>query len=87
VRKNYFSEDRKFGARSARLADYEYSGYDRGHLCRAEYCKSDEKAYRQSFLLSNMSPQIGVGFNRAGGAWYNLEKLEVNLATNYGKLY
>jgi endonuclease G len=87
VRKNYFSEDRKFGARSARLADYEYSGYDRGHLCRAEYCKSDEKAYRQSFLLSNMSPQIGVGFNRAGGAWYNLEELEVNLATNYGKLY
>jgi endonuclease G len=87
VRKNYFSEDSKFGARSARLADYQYSGYDRGHLCRAEYCKSDEKAYRQSFLLSNMSPQIGVGFNRAGGAWYNLEELEVKLATDYGKLY
>ena len=87
VRKNYFAEDRNFGTRSARLADYEYSGYDRGHLCRAEYCKSDERAYRQSFLLSNMSPQIGAGFNRAGGAWYKLEELEVKLAAHYGKLY
>lgn len=87
VRKNYFAEDRNFGIRSARLADYEYSGYDRGHLCRAEYCKSDERAYRQSFLLSNMSPQIGAGFNRGGGAWYNLEELEVKLASYYGKLY
>lgn len=86
-RRNYFSEDMTGGLEPASLTDYRYSGYDRGHLCRAEYCKSSEDAYRESFLLSNMSPQIGAGFNRTGGSWYNLEELEKKLARKYGKVY
>lgn len=87
TRKDYFSEDKKAGTKWAKLKDYKYSGYDRGHLCRAEYCKSNKDAYKESFLLSNMSPQIGAGFNRTGGSWCNLEELEMKLARQYGKLY
>src|SRR5690554_1796817 len=47
-RRNYFAKDRNT-AYSATLSDYKYSGYDRGHLCRAMYCKTSRSAYRESF--------------------------------------
>jgi endonuclease G len=53
------------------LADYDKSGYDRGHLAPAEDMRRDRQTESESFLLSNMSPQVGVGFNR--GIWKNLE--------------
>lgn len=86
-RKNYFRVDHTCGTCWAALEDYKRSGYDRGHLCRAEFCMASEAAYRESFLLSNISPQIGPSFNRTGGIWYNLEELEMNLATRYGAIY
>ena len=55
----------------AELSDYRGSGYDRGHL--APYAAMDFSRYSagQSFLLSNMSPQL-AGLNRHG--WAQLEK-------------
>jgi endonuclease G, mitochondrial len=53
------------------LADYNKSGYDRGHLCPAEDMRRDAQTESETFLLSNMAPQVGAGFNRQ--IWKNLE--------------
>ena len=47
----------------SRPAHYKGSGLDRGHLAPAADMKSDE-AMSDSFRLSNVSPQVGCGFNR-----------------------
>ncbi len=54
------------------LADYKGSGLDRGHLSPAGDNKWSLEAIRDSFLLSNVSPQP-ANFNR--GIWDNLESL------------
>jgi endonuclease G, mitochondrial len=53
------------------LVDYRRSGYDRGHLCPAEDMRRERQTESETFLLSNMAPQVGVGFNR--GLWMRLE--------------
>ena len=58
------------GQRSERI-DYDKSGYDRGHLAPAEDMRRDKQTESETFLLSNMTPQIGPGFNR--GIWKELE--------------
>lgn len=57
---------------SAQLADYASSGYDRGHLSPAADNKFSPEAMRESFLLSNITPQRPA-FNR--GIWARLENL------------
>ena len=52
-------------------ADYKRSGYDQGHMAPAGAMKRGKEAMSESFLLSNMVPQVGVGFNR--GIWRILE--------------
>jgi len=68
----------------AELADYKNSGYDRGHL--AEYASMDfsAKSAKQSFLLSNISPQR-AGLNRHG--WAQLEKYVRFWEKAKGELY
>lgn len=51
--------------------DYASSGYDRGHMAPAGDMVWDQNALIESFLLSNMAPQVGAGMNR--GIWKNLE--------------
>jgi endonuclease G len=46
------------------LDDYSGSGYDRGHMAPAGDAVADQTAMDQTFYLSNMSPQVGIGFNR-----------------------
>jgi endonuclease G len=55
---------------SASPADYRKSGYDRGHLCPAGDMAWNDVAMSESFLMSNMSPQLPA-FNR--GIWKKLE--------------
>jgi len=54
----------------ADLADYEGSGYDRGHLVASADQRETQLQNSETFLLSNMSPQ-DPGFNR--NIWKDLE--------------
>ena len=54
------------------LGDYKGSGFDRGHLVAAGDIKFSQKALEETFILSNISPQVGAGFNR--GYWERLER-------------
>lgn len=53
-------------------SDYRGSGYDRGHLAAAGNHRKTQNSVDQTFLLSNMSPQVGKGFNR--DKWNDLER-------------
>eukprot|EP00297_Palpitomonas_bilix_P012274 CAMPEP_0113879952 /NCGR_PEP_ID=MMETSP0780_2-20120614/7515_1 /TAXON_ID=652834 /ORGANISM="Palpitomonas bilix" /LENGTH=311 /DNA_ID=CAMNT_0000866573 /DNA_START=23 /DNA_END=958 /DNA_ORIENTATION=- /assembly_acc=CAM_ASM_000599 len=48
----------------AKLADYAGSGFDRGHLVPATDMRKSQSAMDETFLLTNISPQVGKGFNR-----------------------
>ena len=56
----------------AALEDYKGSGFDRGHLAPAGNHKQTQAGLDETFLLSNITPQVGANFNR--GAWNNLEQ-------------
>lgn len=74
-----FAEDAEVsaGIRSL-LTDYEGSGYDRGHLVAAGNHVDDPVALSETYLLSNVVPQVGPGFNR--GIWKSLEEAVRNYA-------
>jgi endonuclease G len=55
----------------AELVDYRNSGFDRGHMAAAEDMSRTARLMEESFLLSNMAPQVGKGFNQ--NIWKNLE--------------
>lgn len=67
-----FREDENIpmGYRSL-LSDYRGSGYDRGHLCPAGDCVWSIEAMDNSFLLTNIGPQV-PSLNR--GIWSRLER-------------
>jgi len=63
--KSNFTEDASIPAVfRAKLQDYFRSGYDRGHMVPAADAKLSQDAMDETFLLSNIAPQVGVGFNR-----------------------
>ncbi len=72
ARTNDFQPDTSipFGFRPE-LDDYSGSGYDRGHMAPAEDMNRNQRTMAESFLLTNMAPQVGVGFNQ--NLWKNLE--------------
>ncbi|MCD6397772.1 MAG: DNA/RNA non-specific endonuclease [Spirochaetaceae bacterium] len=70
-RSNNFREDPTILSGSAKLEDYKGSGYDRGHLAPAGDLKWSKISMKDSFYLSNMSPQA-PGFNR--DLWRRLEE-------------
>ena len=86
-RASRFITDSNISTGSATHDDYTNTGYDRGHLTRAEFNKQTEQSYEESFHMSNISPQIGANFNRTGGDWYNLEELEIDIAYGLDGLY
>ena len=69
-RGDFFAEDPVLLGFSSTLADYRGSGYDRGHLCPAADQAWSKETMRDSFYMSNMSPQTPM-FNR--GIWRELE--------------
>jgi len=85
-RSNDFRADTELyeGGRSE-LEDYRGSGYDRGHIAPAADMKWSAKAMSESFLLSNMAPQVGKGFNR--GIWSKLEARVRSWAIDRGEVY
>lgn len=48
----------------AKLADYFRSGFDRGHMVPAADVKNSQTSMNETFYLTNISPQVGEGFNR-----------------------
>ncbi len=67
----YFEIDPLVKTNAAHWKNYKKSGYDRGHLCPAADRKFNKKAFDETFLTSNISPQKN-NFN--AGIWNNLEK-------------
>ncbi len=55
----------------AERADYEGSGFDQGHLAPSANHTGSRLDNSATFFLSNMSPQVGRGFNQ--GYWRHLE--------------
>lgn len=62
--------------------DFRHSGYDRGHLVRAEERSSAPDANITTFYLSNVVPQRH-GLNT--GPWFGFERYVQSLATTHGK--
>jgi endonuclease G, mitochondrial len=83
-RSNNFRPDFDVSTESATPRDYSGSGYDKGHLCAAADMAFNESAIDETFLMSNMSPQVR-GFN--GGIWRELEELSRDWARKFKKIY
>lgn len=69
---------------TARNQDYVHSGFDRGHLVPAGDMVFCDTAMRESFFLSNISPQTPA-FNR--GIWSSLEQQVRDYAENFKEVY
>ncbi len=80
----YFIQDKKVKSGSADWRNYKKSGYTRGHLVPAGDRKFDKKAYDNTFLTSNISPQK-EDFN--GGIWNRLEEKTRYWAEKYENIY
>lgn len=76
----------------AELSDYAKSGYDIGHVANNADMSWDPRVQRESFILSNMYPQL-PGLNR--GLWKQLESVvrswaygrQTNLLVIAGAIY
>lgn len=79
-----FMPDPMVKTRSATPDDYRGSGYDRGHLAPVADFSFNEEAMRETFYMSNISPQ-SRNFNQ--GIWRELEELTRNWAKKFKKLY
>jgi len=83
-RSENFRPDTSVITGSANLSDYRGSGFDRGHLVPAADMKWSPRSMSESFLMSNMSPQV-PGFNR--GIWKKLEERVRDWAIKNDSLY
>jgi len=66
-------------------ADYKHSGFDRGHLAAAGNHRLNQELCDETFFMSNMSPQVGVGFNR--DKWEHLERYVRSSTKIYKNVY
>ncbi|RHZ79423.1 hypothetical protein Glove_146g33 [Diversispora epigaea] len=79
--KSYFKEDTNIPEMfRSKLRDYFKSGFDRGHLAPAADAKFSQEALNETFLLTNIAPQVGSGFNR--DYWAFFEEFCRRLVTN-----
>jgi len=83
-RTNNFVPDPDSKCSTATNQDYQYSGYDRGHLAPAGDMKWSPTAMAESFYYSNICPQ-NRSFNR--GIWKKLESLVRTWAEEYDDVY
>ena len=72
-RVNAFAADASLAASSPRPEDYVGTGYDQGHLANNADMSWDANIAKESFIMTNMSPQL-PSVNR--GVWKNLESAE-----------
>ncbi|WP_235298926.1 DNA/RNA non-specific endonuclease [Portibacter marinus] len=79
-----FRPDDLVTTKSAIHNDYSGSGYTRGHLAPAGDMAFSREAMEESFLMSNISPQIEE-FN--GGVWRELEETVRDWAYDNDRVY
>ena len=80
----YFIQDDKVRTGSADWRNFKNSGFTKGHLLPAADRKFNKDAYNETFLTSNVSPQI-YDFN--AGVWLRLEEKTRYWAQKYDELY
>ena len=81
ARRSFFKNDPTIILKHrANLSDYSKSGYDKGHLAAAGNHKKSQVEMDETFYITNMSPQVGIGFNR--GYWRNIEEKIREIARN-----
>lgn len=81
-----FQEDSNLARRfRSKLDDFKGSGYDRGHLAPAANHRFTHRGLRDTFTLSNVSPQVGKGFNR--DYWARFEKFVKDLVWNSDEVF
>lgn len=81
-----FKEDPSIDSRfRAQLDDFRGSGYDRGHMAPASNHKRSQEAMDDTFVLTNISPQVGQGFNR--DYWARFERFVQELAGRCNDVY
>lgn len=80
----YFYADERVTTKTADWFDYKETSYTRGHLVPAGDRAWSEDAMKETFLMSNISPQTSQ-FN--GGIWRELEENVRNWAREMGHLY
>ena len=84
-RSNKFKTDTEIPVKyRSTLSDYKGSGYDRGHMAASATVDSSYNAMMESFLLSNMTPQL-PGLNRQG--WRYLEQYIREWTNERGEMY
>lgn len=67
------------------MIDFKNSGYDRGHLVPAANHRASQDEMNETFSLMNISPQVGVGFNR--DYWARFEKFARDLIKKHKAVY
>jgi endonuclease G len=83
-RTDKFLVDLMVSTGTAENSDYANSGYDKGHLAPAADMGWSANSMKESFYLSNMSPQL-PGFNR--GVWKRLEEMMRSWAIDNSAIY
>ncbi|KAI8393607.1 uncharacterized protein BYT42DRAFT_551637 [Radiomyces spectabilis] len=85
-KKSQFKEDETVPPMfRARLSDYFRSNFDRGHMVPAADAKISQDAMDETFYLTNISPQVGDGFNR--DYWAYFENFCRNLTKSFSDVY
>jgi len=84
IKRPYFEQDPKVKTGSADWRNFKNSGYTKGHLLPAADRKFSKEAYYETFLTSNISPQV-YDFN--AGVWNRLEQKTRYWAQKYNELY
>ncbi len=79
-----FHEDMDVKIPRATLNDYFNTGFDRGHMCPAGDNRWDRQAMEETFLLTNICPQVHA-LNNEG--WNDLEMACRRWAKKYGEVY
>ena len=81
---NMFHEDMEVPQPRVTDDDYYNSGFDRGHMCPAGDNKWDRNVLRETFLFTNICPQV---HRLNSGPWNDLEIACRRWAKKYGSIY
>lgn len=79
-----FSTDPRLGPDAVRSSDYSRSGYHRGHMVPAADRSSSLAAMRETFIMTNVCPQLPA-LNT--GAWLKMENYERVAALRLGRVH